>query len=709
MQSNYSINELSQMPFAPSGYQFYRNVQDFGAKGDGVTDQGDPSGTRCGNGCGSTSTLGAFVFFPPGTYIVTSPIVQYYYTTFIGDPNNKAVIKGSVNFAGIALIDTDPYIPGGAGSQWYINQNQFYRSIRNLVIDLTDMPNKNQDADQSYVPTGIHWQVSQATAIQFVDFIMPLGGGTTAVGLFMENGSGGFVSDLTFYGGNIGMRVGSQQFTARDITFTSCITAISQIWSWSFTWQNIKVYACYIAIDCTEPGGVDGQGVGSITVVDSYFYAVPYAITLSRNGPAVPNIVIDNLLIDGNTLSVVLYSGGETLLPGIDFGDDPLTIRSWAMGKRYTSVSGSGSSIAGFLEAPDKPSSLLDSTGKFFTQSKLQYEGLSASNFIVATEQGISNDGTGDQSGAINTMLANNIGKLIWFPAGVYVVKNTIFVPAGSKIVGEAWPQIMGAGEFFGDESNPQPVVRVGEPGDSGIIEMMDLLFTVQGPTRGAVLVEWNIHEIYQGSAAMWDCHFRIGGATGSDLQFSECPKLSTGVNLECMAASMLLHLTPSSSGYFENLWAWTSDHDLDIPITGNDTLQTQISIYSARGILIESQGPTWFYGSAAEHNTLYQYQLSGASNIFMGMIQTETPYYQPVPAAPDPWLSSLGLFPNDPVFEDCSDSSCSEAWALRVVDSTDIVIYGAGLYSFFSNYDLSCNVIEHGSCQSCGLLLTSV
>lgn len=28
--------------------------------------------------------------------------------------------------------------------------------------------------------------------------------------------------------------------------------------------------------------------------------------------------------------------------------------------------------------------------------------------------------------------------------------------------------------------------------------------------------------------------------------------------------------------------------------------------------------------------------------------------------------------------------------WGLRVVDSTDLHVYGAGLYSFFNNYDAS-------------------
>lgn len=119
------------------------------------------------------------------------PKYRYYYTQFVGDPNNKPVIKGHPDFSGIALIDNDPYIPGGNGAQWYINQNQFYRQIRNFVIDLTAMPRAIFQGDQQYVPTGIHWQVAQATSLQNIDFKMPVSdasGSTTAVGIFMENG-----------------------------------------------------------------------------------------------------------------------------------------------------------------------------------------------------------------------------------------------------------------------------------------------------------------------------------------------------------------------------------------------------------------------------------------------------------------------------------------------------------------------------------------
>jgi hypothetical protein len=90
------------------------------------------------------------------------------------------------------------------------------------------------------------------------------------------------------------------------------------------------------------------------------------------------------------------------------------------------------------------------------------------------------------------------------------------------------------------------------------LLTLSDFLFTVKGDTKGAVLVQWNIHESTQGSAGMWDCHFRVGGATNSFLQLADCPPRTDGkTNPKCMAAALLLHLTPKSSGYFENVWAW--------------------------------------------------------------------------------------------------------------------------------------------------------
>lgn len=115
-----TLAPLGQQPLAPAGYKFYRDVvKDYKADNTGKTDASEAinaaiqDGNRCGKTCSSTFTMGAIVYFPPGTYKICSPVIQLYYTQFIGDAIDVPTIKGCSSFKGIALFDTDPYIPGG--------------------------------------------------------------------------------------------------------------------------------------------------------------------------------------------------------------------------------------------------------------------------------------------------------------------------------------------------------------------------------------------------------------------------------------------------------------------------------------------------------------------------------------------------------------------------------------------------------------------
>jgi hypothetical protein len=128
----------------------------------------------------------------------------------------------------------------------------------------------------------------------------------------------------------------------------------------------------------------------------------------------------------------------------------------------------------------------------------------------------------------------------------------------------------------------------------------------------------------------------------------------------------------------------------------------TQTTVYVARGMLIESKKPTWLYGTASEHAVLYQYQFYNAKYVHAGMIQTESPYYQPNPLPPYPFADSVGKFKGDPTHS-CSSTTnstpgCDASWAVRLTGSSDISIAGAGLYSWFQTYGQTC--IDHRNCQ---------
>jgi len=147
----------------------------------------------------------------------------------------------------------------------------------------------------------------------------------------------------------------------------------------------------------------------------------------------------------------------------------------------------------------------------------------------------------------------------------------------------------------------------------------------------------------------------------------------------------MGMHITQQASAYIEGLWVWLADHDID------HNNSTQITVFSGRGIYSESAGPVWLIGTGSEHHVLYQYNLVGAEDHFLSLIQTESPYFQPAPAAPAPFKSEC-------LYDDPTDFPAGYAWALRVHDSENVLVYGAGQYSFFDNYSQDC--IPERSCQ---------
>jgi glucan 1,3-beta-glucosidase len=66
--------------------------------------------------------------------------------------------------------------------------------------------------------------------------------------------------------------------------------------------------------------------------------------------------------------------------------------------------------------------------------------------------------------------------------AGYYIVTSTVTIPAGTRLVGEAWSVLAGKGPAFQDQDNPQVVFKVGEEGSQGITEITDIVFSTVGP-----------------------------------------------------------------------------------------------------------------------------------------------------------------------------------------------------------------------------------
>jgi hypothetical protein len=112
--------------------------------------------------------------------------------------------------------------------------------------------------------------------------------------------------------------------------------------------------------------------------------------------------------------------------------------------------------------------------------------------------------------------------------------------------------------------------------------------------------------------------------------------------------------------------------------------------------MLVESTHATWLTGTGFEHNTIYNYNLHRAANVYAGLQQAETPYWQgpgskqnaPAPRTP------IDIY-RDPTFSWCSssDQKCRMALAQNIYGGEQLFLYGAAFWTFFNNYQ---------SCDNC-------
>jgi len=176
-------------------------------------------------------------------------------TQVIGDANNPPTLVAAPSFVRLGVLSTDAYTGapgpgiGGGDPEYYVNAANFYRQIRNIVIQV-DI----RQIAQGTLITCLHYQVAQATSLQNVELVAAAG--SSQIGMYAENGSGGKISDFTFTGGGIEIKGGNQQFTAQRLTFNGCTTGIQVIWDWGWVWKFITMTNVRVGFQLVGYGGV---------------------------------------------------------------------------------------------------------------------------------------------------------------------------------------------------------------------------------------------------------------------------------------------------------------------------------------------------------------------------------------------------------------------------------------------------------------------
>lgn len=144
--------------------------------------------------------------------------------------------------------------------------------------------------------------------------------------LVAENGSGGWISDMTISNGLYGFLVGSQQYSVARITIFGSQKCIGMIWDWSWvsltllflsfllecspltlrvqSWSQLRLESCGVGIDLTAPGSNSKAPVGSLNIIDteiihctSAIKTYHFASTSSEQGTTV--ISLNNVIFYG--------------------------------------------------------------------------------------------------------------------------------------------------------------------------------------------------------------------------------------------------------------------------------------------------------------------------------------------------------------------------------------------------------------------------
>ncbi|CAG8390666.1 unnamed protein product [Penicillium salamii] len=461
-----SLEQNGASPFVEKGYKVWRNVMDYGAKGDGVTDdttainRAISDGNRCGANCKSSTIYPVVVWFLLGTYLVSSPVIQFYNTQLLGDPIDLPTILAASSFVGLGLITSDVYV--GGSEEWYINTNNFLRSIKNFKMDITR-------TDQSAYVCAIHWQVAQGTSLENIEFYMVQNvAENTQQGIYMENGSGVFLADLTFVGGNFGAYFGNQQFTTSHLVFVNCNTALQVNWNWAWTMQDVVIESCGVGMVVT--GGVSlaflrpcrcirrnrvvrrpksphllterqaggslstGQSLGSLILVDAIIANTPTGIVTSLLAENSTSLLLQNVgffnvkkSVTDNVLSKVLLAGGDEVL-----------VDNWGFG-RVTNSNGESSFINGAnIPVMSRTESLLSTElsyvkPNFYTRRRPKYTNIGQSQIINLKSAGAKGDSVTDDTTTLNSVFAAaaNMSSIVFVPYGVYRVTDTVKIPVG--------------------------------------------------------------------------------------------------------------------------------------------------------------------------------------------------------------------------------------------------------------------------------------
>jgi hypothetical protein len=544
--------------------KYARNVLDYGAKGDGVTDdtQAFIQALQSARHQSGPTTSSQTIYVPSGQYLIKSTLIVWAYTTLVGDWRNPPTLILAPSSPGFQdPTNPQPFLVTAGGlnvpdntTDWQTRTDAFNGSTNNTFsIHVRDL--NIQIGAGNPGAWGIYWWCAQDTSLRNVK--ISAGTGQGCINLASWGGQS-VIANCTFAGGQQGLTATatSQEFI-RNCTFTGqsqySILTWNGLTNFTFlddTFQS-TAWISINASDAYHPAAVAMINCHFRNMPQGTFQYEPYAALLHFERltfdavSAVPSF-LQSAISNGTVLQ---WSGSNTpgaFLPTEGQSNSPIFYNNqWITG---TDSRLKQDIFPGSWRVPVYPRP--------------------SAACVNIKDLGAVGDGSTDDTAVITNALATY--QEIYFPTGTYLINAPLTVNAGQKLFGEESSVLTMSVDAPGfGQGSTASVLTVQGDGSQRVV-LCGVSISNQAP--GGSAVTWNGDP----SSIMMDCEVLNGSST-------PLPVLDV----------------QQGGGIFEGLWTG-----------GNQYVQL--------GVIVQSQGPTNFYQISDEHYGGYCLVLEGAANLLL-------------------------------------------------------------------------------------------
>jgi len=449
-----------RLPHGPG----FRNVRDYGAKGDGITDDTAAFMRALDEGRGSVREKSAAnVYIPPGTYLLSDTLIVWRATLLAGDADDPPTLVLRDNAPGFGdpanpkplLVTALGYSIDATTRDYRTRTDQIGGSTNNtFFITLRHLNLRIGRGNPG--AWGLWWLVAQQTALRHITIDAGDGQGCLKS---MWWGGGGVISHVHFIGGDYGWHVQeTSQWVLRSARFEGQRKHslwLDHVWNFSL-----------LDLDFRQTAPVRTLG-GSVSLIDSSFQDMTGDSAIVADGA---NLMLQNVTTRGAREVV------EGLLPASPQGRT--LIRRWCAG---------GAMVDGAM-LPGETHDLGDTlSGPPERLPSPAYPVLTNAARSV-TEFGAKGDGQTDDTAAIQR--AVDECREVFFPEGTYLVSDTLRLRRDSRWFGEMWTVIDLAADApgFQEPSSRKPLLEI--PDDPvAALTLCHLRFHLRTP--GGIAFDW--------------------------------------------------------------------------------------------------------------------------------------------------------------------------------------------------------------------------